>query len=585
VKTLPEILVRAAARSGDITYLRQDGSESTQTYGELRHDAQLILGGLRVAGVRPGDRVVIQVEDPADYLATFWACLLGGMVAVPLSATAGAGKLERVQDLCGPALVVTRELVPSLRGGPVGTGHTWHPDDVFVILFTSGSTGTPKGVTLTHRGALTMIEAYTRLLGLTAREVSFNWMPLDHVGGLAAFHLRDVYLGCRQVHAVPATVLADPLRWLDLLDRFRATCTWAPNFAYGLVNEELARSPSRAWDLSRLRHILNAGEMIVPRTVRRFLTELGRHGLPPTAMCPSWGMSETTGGVTFSTGFALATTSDEDRFVDVGPPISEARVRIVAGRIQVAGPTVTPGYYRSPELDAAAFTPDGWFDTGDIGIWRDGGLTITGRAKDTIIVNGVNYYCQEIEVVVEEVPEVAASYAAACAVRAGDTEALAIFYCSQLADEWAIAEQWREIRRRVVGAVGLHPSYLLPVRHEAIPRTETGKIRRDQLRQWFADGRFDGVRARVAGYAAGGLAGEPGGDTARRLTLIWRRALGLDRVGVNDDFFDLGGDSLVSMRIVALARADGLSVTETQIVESRTIATLAATLDDARVTT
>jgi acyl-CoA synthetase (AMP-forming)/AMP-acid ligase II len=579
VNTLPEALVRAAARTGVVTCLRSDGSERTLSYGELREDATRILGGLRAAGVRVGDRVVIRIADPLDYLAVFWACLLGGLVAAPLSTTGGTSRLARVQELCRPSMVVTAERLPSLRAGPAATPHAGRPDDVFVILFTSGSTGTPKGVTLTHRNAFTMIEAYTRQLDLTEREVSFNWMPLDHVGGLVAFHLRDVYLGCRQVHTVPAAVLADPLRWLDWLDRFEATCTWAPNFAYGLVNQELARSPRRDWDLSRLRHILNAGEAIVPRTVRRFLGQLGRHGLPPTAMCPSWGMSETTGGVTFSTSFALATSSDDDRFVDVGPPIPGVRVRVVDGRVQVKGPTVTPGYYRSPEHDAAAFTPDGWFDTGDIGLLRDGRLTITGRAKDVIIVNGLNYHCQEIEEVVEEVPGVAASYTAACAVPTGNTEALAVFYCSQLTDEPAAAEQWREIRRRLVGAIGLHPAHLLPVASGAIPKTDTGKIRRDQLRQWFAEGRFEAVRARVARFGIGDAGGGPDGETARQLAVIWRRALGVDRVGVHDDFFDLGGDSLVSMRIVALAKAAGLSVTETQIVESRTIATLAAALD------
>src|SRR5438445_12321251 len=96
-------------------------------------------------------------------------------------------------------------------------------------------------------------------------------MPLDHVGGLITFHLRDVFLGCQQVHASPGTVLQAPLNWLDCLDHYHATCTWAPNFAFSMINEQAAKLADGHWDLSALRYILNAGEAIVPKTARRFL--------------------------------------------------------------------------------------------------------------------------------------------------------------------------------------------------------------------------------------------------------------------------------------------------------------------------
>jgi nonribosomal peptide synthetase DhbF len=437
--------------------------------------------------------------------------VLGGFVAAPLSPASGPGpataRLRAAWELCGHPPVIVGATAPgpdgawppapqprlvtidSLRSaGQAPDPEGWYAsgaDDVFTILFTSGSTGVPKAAALTHRNVLTMINGYIELEGLGQQEVTFNWMPLDHAGGLLAFHLRDVYLGCDQVHASPAAILADPLRWLDWLDRFRATCTWAPNFAFSLINDQLAAGRRRDWDLSRLHHIMTAGEMIVAPTVRRFLGLLREHGLPPSAVHPSWGMSETSGGVTFSSAFRLVPAAGEGRFVELGRIVPGAALRVVddagnvlpdgePGRIQVNGPTVTPGYFRNPEADKAAFTPDGWFDTGDIGLLREGRLTMTGRAKDIIIVNGLNYYCHEIEAAAEEVPGVVVTCTAAA-------------------------------------VTGISPQYLLPVDPGVIPRTETGKIRREKLRQLF-----DRARSALPGPVATNSPPSSGGERAPR---------------------------------------------------------------------
>src|SRR5262249_36135719 len=146
----------------------------------------------------------------------------------------------------------------------------------------------------------------------------------------------------------------------------------------------------------------------------RFVELLMPHGLAPSAMRPVYGMSEISSGITYSSGFSLETTSDDDPFVSVGAPIPGDDLRIVdtedrvleegdIGRLQIRGETVFSGYYGRPDLNAEVFTPDGWFVTGDLAFLRDGWLTITGREKDVIIVNGVNFYCHEIEAVAEEI--------------------------------------------------------------------------------------------------------------------------------------------------------------------------------------
>jgi acyl-CoA synthetase (AMP-forming)/AMP-acid ligase II/acyl carrier protein len=495
--------------------------------------------------------------------------------------------------------VETLRAQPSQAGAPALPWHPSQPEDVFLILFTSGSTGVPKGVMLTHRNVLSLARGYTRLEGLSRQEVTFNWMPLDHIGGLVTFHLRDVYLGCRQIHARPPTILQQPLTWLDCLDRYRVTCTWAPNFAFRLITEHLASGAPRRWDLSALHYILGAGEAIVPRTARRFLQLLAPYGLPASAIHPSWGMSETASGVTFSSRFSLVASSDEDRFVDVGTLIPGVWVRVVdgqdqvvsesvSGRLQVKGPTVTPGYYHNPDLNREAFTADGWLETGDVGMLRQGRLTITGRAKDILIINGLNYSCHEIEAVVEEVSGVEGTYTAACGVRmAGeDTDELVVVYCSQVREEQALVRQGQEIRRRVVSAVGINPLAVLALEKEAIPKTQTGKIQRGKLKEQFEAGGFDELRARLdrlpaqASQQAPAQESVPQTQVERQLLLIWQRVLGIDQIDIHDNFFDLGGDSLVSMRMVALARDVGLQMTQNHVTDHQTIAELAAALDD-----
>ncbi|GAA1297079.1 thioester reductase domain-containing protein [Saccharothrix xinjiangensis] len=537
VATLGEALLRAATGAGEVVYVGADGGEDRVRYDELLDEASRVLAGLRAAGLAPGDKAIFQFADNRDFVTAFWACVLGGVVPVPLGvppgyqeAGSGLARLENAwRSLGRPWLLTDRERAGGVRAaaaardwGPVRVGvleelragtpdRRWHaasPEDLALLLLTSGSTGVPKAVALRHRNVLGRCAATAAMNGFHAGDVSFNWMPMDHVGGIVMFHVRDVYLGCRQVHAPTQRVLEDPVRWLDLVDRHRATVTWAPNFAYGLVTDRAADFAGRGWDLSCLRFILNAGEAIMARVARGFLAALEPFGLPATAMRPAWGMSETSSAVTYSDAFRLATTSDQDAFVEVGRPVPGTAVRIVdgddrlvpegaTGRLQVRGPTVTGGYHDNPEQNAASFTADGWFDTGDLGRLRDGALTITGRAKDVVIINGVNHYSHEIEAVVEEAPCVERSFTAACTVRDGTstTDQLAIFFHPRPGfDERAAV---LEVRARVVREIGVNPDHVLPVPREAIPKTEIGKLQRSLLRERFQAGGFEPVVRRV----------------------------------------------------------------------------------------
>lgn len=537
--SLTEVLSRTEEEASEkgILYLQPDGGEIFQSYGDLQKEAKKLLHGLQKQGLKPKDRVLFQLESNQDFIELFWGCILGGFIPVPLSPTSlyttrtsDTEKLYRVWQLLDKPLIVAGDSnyedacnlrrgfdEPHMRIEPIRKirdasqsreVHHGNSHDLALILFTSGSTGTPKGVMLTHRNIISRSAGTQSLNDFNGNDTSLNWMPLDHVGGIVMFHIRDLFVRCKQIHVPKQSILANPLLWLDLIERFRATVTWAPNFAFGLINDHAKEIMRSKWDLSSMRFILNGGEAIVSKTARQFLRLLIPHKLSPTCMKPAYGMSETSSGITYSHSFTLDTTSDDDSFVSVGAPISGTSVRIVdkenrlmkeneIGQVQVKGPTVTPGYYKNPEVTKEVFTSDGWFITGDVGYLCDGKLTITGRAKEVIIINGINYFCHEIESTVDEVEGVVPSYTAACAVRRSDadTDMLAVFF--HCAYEERKREIVKRIRERVLRKNGIHPEYIVPLNRDEIPKTAIGKIQRKRLAQRLADGDFDDILVNI----------------------------------------------------------------------------------------
>lgn len=538
-KNLVEVLQKAAENSHKgIIYIKSDGSETVQSYRELWQDAQRILAGLRKIGLKPQDKVIFQLEDNQDFISAFWGCVLGGFVPVPVSIAPiyepgnnTASKLQNTWQMLEKPLVLTNgslagdidsfARVLNLENFKIATVdqlRQCEPDlniydnqleDLAILLLTSGSTGTPKAVMQTHSSLIARCAGTTVMNAYTSEDITLNWFSLDHVVGIIMFHLRDVYIGCQQIHANSELVLQKPTRWLDWITHYRVTVTWGPNFAYSLINEQLEKIkniPTPTWNLSSLRLIHNGGELIVAKTARKFLQLVQLYHLPATAMHPGWGMSETSSGVVFADSFLLDSTTDEQKFVELGSPIPGFSMRIVdnqnqvveentIGSLQVKGASVTIGYYQNPQANEEAFTSDGWFNTGDLGFLDQGRLTITGRIKDVIIINGLNYYCHEIEAAVEEVKGVTISYTAACAVRqpGSNTDKLALFFHTSFNDDQSLLNLLKEIRACVVNKVRINPDYLIPVNKEIIPKTAIGKIQRSQLSQRFQTGEFQSI--------------------------------------------------------------------------------------------
>ncbi|EDX86159.1 KR domain family [Synechococcus sp. PCC 7335] len=664
---LVDALDQAAKRKTGTRYLCPDGTETLQPYDQLLAAAKQIAFGLIERGLgndsckvakKPTDRktitrqhdfVILQFSKSIDLVTALWGCFLSGCIPVPISAqassTGGQTLLESAIALLEnpilltdspdlskslPISLSTRVLtLADLQKNHCGEPPLYEPqpDELALLLLTSGSTGAPKGVQLTHQNIRASAYGMVTVNQLSAKDTTLNWMPLEHVASLVMFHLTEIYIGCEQIHVARELVLKDPLVWMDLLVKYQTSATWAPNFAYGLVNDQAHRVVERAkrygWDFSSIRWMGNGAEAVVGETARQFLQMLAPYGLAETVVSPGYGMTETCSGIVHSRQFSLASATKSDAFVTLGKPIPGVSIRVVddtdsvvfegeIGRLQVKGLSVTAGYYQPPneqgssgfdneaastvtklsktassktDPNVAAFTEDGWFNTGDLAFIQDDALTITGRQKDVIILGGVNYYSHEIESVVETIAGIDTSFTAACGVRSAEdaTEQLAIFFhpAAGTQDLDAIVSLIRQIRTQVIDQIGISATYVIPVEETDIPKTSIGKIQRSQLSKRFLAGEFNpqvqrSIKAFQASLETTNLSQS---KLEQHISSIWKSVLSVERIDRNRNFFELGGSSLQLMQVLGhLQNQLAPTLKVVSLFQYPTIATLASYL-------
>ncbi|WP_305783925.1 non-ribosomal peptide synthetase/type I polyketide synthase [Symbioplanes lichenis] len=544
---LVRALLHAAATWPDrgLTLVEADGTRRL-SYPELAGAARRILTGLRAEGLRPGDPVILHAPTLTGHFTGLWACVLGGLhpVAVAQAPTyerrnATLDKLFHAWRTLGePPVLSSGTTVGALtayagmRGmrvldldawrdaPPASDVHLPEPGDVATLQLSSGSTSRSKIVPLTHRGLVRYARG-SRLAGrFRPGGTALNWLPLDHVAALVMTHLGPVLLGSPTVHVATPLVLADPLRWLDLLEEHRAAHSWAPNFGFKLVAEALrAADGTRTWDLRHVRSLINAGEQCTEPVMRRFAQTTERFGLGARPLLLAWGMAETCTVCTYQPfdaaavqrvrvgpdGVRLELDPSGSTLLSMGPPVAGTAMRVAGpdgrtvlperhiGRLQVRSERVLPGYLHNPEADREAFPDGDWFDTGDLAYLHDGRMTITGRAKEVIIVNGVHYFCHEIEDVAGEVDGVAVSNVAALGVPdAEGIERIAVLLVPSGGDDPGLLSR---VRAHLAHRMQITGAEIVAVPPDRFDKTTSGKIQRAGMRaRWLAGG-YDDVRS------------------------------------------------------------------------------------------
>ncbi|MFJ5270398.1 non-ribosomal peptide synthetase [Streptomyces sp. NPDC088358] len=586
--TLPEAFRRVVAATPDAVALCE--GEVQLTYRELDERSARVAAGLRRRGVRRGDRVGVCLERTAELVVTLLAVVRAGAAYVPTDPAYPADRLAHTVSDAGLRVVVTR-LGEFPRAGGValltpdeladadaasadaasadaasadaGELPGVAPDDPAYVIYTSGSTGRPKGVLVPHRNVVSLIDA-TRgeyRLGADDTWTLFHSAAFD----FSVWEIWGCLLTGGRLVVVPYFVARDPDDFRDLLLARHVTV--------------LSQTPSAFSQLLQIDHASLPVRLVVfggePLDSRMLLPWFDRHPESACRMVNMFGITETTVHVTAQTvtrelalggsrsvgpalpGWHLYVTDSRGRLVPPG----------VTGEICVGGAGVAAGYLNRPELTAQRFVPDPYvqdpsarmYRSGDLGRLRpDGRLEHLGRIDSQVKIRGFRIELDEIRSVLLEDPAVAA---AAVVVRRDDPvdPAAARLDAYVVPADGISAADPQGIRKRAAGILPEHmvPATVTPL--DVLPLTTNGKL--DAARLPAPARSTAPVRSGPVPSGASGPDNGDGGEGDTGLTAalleIWETVLGTP-VGLDDDFFELGGNSLFAVRISAALRARGL---------------------------
>lgn len=426
-----------------------------------------------------------------------------------------------------PRLLGTRDesgtVVPQTPGA--------RPEQLALLQYTSGSTSEPRGVMVSHANLVHNVAGVSRNLSSGPGQATVGWLPLCHDMGLIGMICHPLWAGMTVHMSSPAEFLRDPASWLHAISRTRAAITVAPDFGFALAARKAPENDNEDLDLSCLRHAICGAEPVRAGTIERFTKQYAPFGFDPHALMPVYGLAEATlcvscldrqaapalrevpadalgrdqiirapDGAHRVTLVGCGRRFTHDTEIAIVDPVQRKRRRPAeVGEVWVRGPSVAGGYWNRQQESENTFraclaSGEGPFlRTGDLGVMNGGQLMIVGRLKDVIIQRGVNHYPQDIEATVES-SHPFVSRAGVLNDRDPGTEApdQVVVLC-ELArhghgvDYDAIAVAVRSAVHEVHG-IGVHAVAML--RTGAIPRTTSGKIRRQEGSRRWRTGEF-----------------------------------------------------------------------------------------------
>jgi acyl transferase domain-containing protein/acyl-CoA synthetase (AMP-forming)/AMP-acid ligase II/acyl carrier protein len=626
--SLVDVLLKATTTDEKIIFVHSDGTENTVFYRDLFLVAKTRLGGLRKKNIPINQPVILVFNESLDFVVTFWACILGGYIPVPMayptsftSDNATLAKLIGTWNQLGrPAIVTDNTFCEKLQDLRALTQEplldAWleksldipqqnvqlsptNCDDIALIQYSSGSTGAPKGVALSHKNLITNIEAMMISCGWVSGEKFISWMPYSHDMGLIGLHLFPMACVTTQINLTPQTFVRRPLLWLEKIAEHKAAHTGSPNFGYRLVLDRITSKHLEKLDLSCLRKLYNGAEPISVPLMREFIETLKPCGFKASTMYPVYGMAEASLAVSFPPSDSeplvhsilrsriAAESHIEDvnesvdgsmLVVDEGFPVNAIEIRVVdengsllpegqVGHIQIAGDNVTRGYFNNEAANQECF--DGkWLKTGDLGFIRNRRLSVTGRAKDIVIVNGQKYFAYDIEFCAGQHPGLTPTKIAVCGWHdpASKREKIVLFAITKgiAGDRKKLRDLFAEVWKGINDVFSIALDCIVAVKN--IPRTTSGKLQRYQLREAFIAGEFSKEHC----FFADEFLAVPAAPTAQLQDVVtstkslneiselvhacWASVLGYPRTSFTQDdhFRSLGGTSIKAVQLLGL---------------------------------
>jgi len=539
-----------------------ESSEESFSYTAVERISARFGGAMQALGLRKGDRVALILPNNDDFVLCFLGAIRAGVVPVPIYPPMALGQLQAYLDntrhivaKSGARALVTTAKIKRLLGtvqascpdleqvvAIEGIRESTEPleaekiglDDVAFLQFTSGSTSRPKGVTLTHANLAANIRCImVDGLRMTDDDVGVSWLPLYHDMGLIGFVLAPLFHRTPIVLMPPLLFLKRPITWFQVMTRHKGTTAYAPNFAYALCVKRIKAAELEGIDLSAWTRAGCGAEPIRPETLEGFAEAFERVGFKRTALLPSYGMAESSLAISFTELFEgvktisvhgptlwekgearLVAEDDQDavRLVSCGREFPEHKVRVfdpadpaserplpenAVGELRIAGPSVMRGYWEDVERTREAFA-GAFLKTGDLGFLHGGHVFICGRSKEVVIVNGRNYYPQDMEWEAGKVAGVRKGNVVAFGARdpsgvERDRERVVLAFEVQEPERLGHASALvADVRKAVQEGMGLTLDDVVALPPGALPKTSSGKLQRAKTRELYESGELMG---------------------------------------------------------------------------------------------
>ena len=602
-----------------------DGTVTVRSHTYRQLWDEIAVAAAHLPGT-PGDRVLPLIPGDDRLLILILGAMYRGMIPIPVPFPITRGpETERLHHIItdsSPTVVIADDttatsldlasLTPSSQilspdelteptdvDEPVPTGS----DTPAFLQYTSGSTGHPKGVLNDHRALAYQAEFVAN--GLEPGELlsMVSWLPLHHDMGLIYGALVPLINSGTTTLMLPASFLADPLRWVTGMETYHANYTASPDFGYGLVGKTLMRSPDFRADLSSLKFAIDGSEPISPLTIGGFRKlSAERLNLDPRALTPCYGLAEASLAVCAAPGLgprrgpqpitafsaaqlgrgrAIPATADEEatHLVSVGTYTLRTGVTIVdpethralpdgvIGEIWLSGPGIPPGYWRHEDATEETFRAHLVGDsntehlrTGDLGVLHEGHLYITGRAKDLIIHRGVNIYPQDVEQTLRSLPEVPTRRVCIAQRPVNGVERTVVIVEATTGaspNDPAVAAIVPACRQAILDVHGLPVDDVVVAAPHAILWTTSGKVRRSATVDAYLRGELPIL------FESRGQAPTSGIETLDDLIAVLTRMLGtpITEEDLDANILSLGLTSVQAAELAAGLTAGGHHVT------------------------
>lgn len=486
-----------------------------------------------------GSRVLLLYEPGLEFICGFFGCIYAGAIAVPAyppdnkQLKKSLPRLNGIIEDCSPSVIFTNSkfrkmlraisfISPKLLLKPViGTdkiditlNKEWKnprliSEDIAFLQYTSGSTSIPKGVMVTHGNMVNNSELVKQNADHDSKTKILSWLPLYHDMGLGNA-LQALYLGSICYLFSPISFIKNPIIWLKTISKYKINTSGGPNFAFNLCINRINVSNLTGIDLSSWKISFCGAEPIRKEVVDKFFEKFKPFGLNKNSFHPCYGLAEAT---------VFVTGKDRKKYIEqeltYGKDVTcgvvgkghdliiadpDSRIKLEEnklGEIWFRGPSVAKGYWQKSELTTQifnAYTLNGegpYLRTGDKGFLHQNELYVVGRIKDLIIINGKNYYPQDIEITVEKMSKAIRSgcVAAFSVERNAKEELIVVAEVNQFFNTELIEKIKEEIRN----AHELLVYEFIPISARTIPKTSSGKIQRFMCKQLYLKGQLKSV--------------------------------------------------------------------------------------------